>query len=84
MSPAGVWKASVSFPLVVLACTCSCQAETKRHTYGGRLVDRTVNAVFAAFICHTEKLREELTPFGMCAVIIFIYLCGFLPWIHSL
>eukprot|EP00731_Ephydatia_muelleri_P019637 Em0012g462a len=48
----------------VIALLDICQAETKRHTYGGRLVDRTVNAVFAAFICHTEELREELTPFG--------------------
>ena len=68
MSPAGEWKVVVSCLLVVLAC--SCQAEKKRQTYGGQLVDRAVNAVFAAFICHTQELREELIPFGMCGVIL--------------
>ena len=48
----------------------SCQAEKKRQTYGGQLVDRAVNAVFAAFICHTQELREEMIPFGMYSVTI--------------
>ena len=68
MSLASIWKIVVSCPLVVLPCTCSCQAEKKHQTYGGQLVDKAVNAVFAAFICHTQELREELIPFGMWAV----------------
>ena len=51
-----------------LSWLCSCQAEKKRQTYGGQLVDRAVNAVFAAFICHTQELREELIQFGTYAV----------------
>jgi len=30
--------------------------------YGGPLVNKAVNAVFAALIWHSQDIREELTP----------------------
>ena len=42
-----------------------CRAETKGHFYGGPLVDKAVNSVFAALIWHSQDIREELLPLGM-------------------
>ena len=33
--------------------------------YGGPLVNKAVNAVFAALIWHSQDIREELTPESM-------------------
>lgn len=40
-----------------------CRATHKGPFYGGPLVDRAINAVFAALIWHTQDIREELIPF---------------------
>ena len=38
----------------------SCRASSNGPYYGGPLVDRAVNAVFAALIWHSQDIREEL------------------------
>ena len=49
----------------VLACFMfRYRAESKGPFYGGPLVDKAVNSVFAALIWHTQEIREELLPFG--------------------
>lgn len=43
-------------------CRCSLREKLKSPYYGGELVDRAVNSVFAALIWHCQDLREELVP----------------------